>query len=211
MGSYVINTMDYNYKLRSVIGREDHFKTNKPTRFDTQVCAPLLWSRMISMVLVDYTDMRGIISHILDDVLAPHVSIDNSIRIMTSYIDVSMVVHLGSNNHLQICSLIHGNRLSSSSKKQRKENVPSKNGILEIDYKMTINMLMKHLYIVVQYFYMTNWLISGHISRDIYKSTKILKSHYFAQAIQGKIININPLELTEVNVIKRIRSKWVRL
>ena len=64
--------------------------------------------------------------------------------------------------------------------------------------------------VAVQYFYMTNWLISGDISRDIYKSTKILKSDYFTQAIQGKLISTNQLELTEVNVIKSIGSKWVR-
>ena len=29
VGSYVMNAMDYNYKLRSVIGREDDVKANK--------------------------------------------------------------------------------------------------------------------------------------------------------------------------------------
>ena len=80
-----------------------------------------------------------------------------------------------------------------SSKKQRNGNVLLKNGILEVDYKMTINMMMKYLYIVVQYFYVTNRLILGNISRVIYKQTKTMKSNYFIQGIQGKLINVNKL------------------
>ena len=38
---------------------------------------------------------------------------------------------------------------SSMMKKQRKGKVALKNGILGVDYKMTVNMLMKHLYIAV--------------------------------------------------------------
>ena len=87
--------------------------------------------------------------------------------------------------------------LSSSSKKQRNEKVSLNNGILGVNYKMTINMLMKHSYIVVQYFYITNLLISKKISRVIYKPTKTIKSDYFTQTIQGKLIDINKLELTK--------------
>ena len=94
-----------------------------------------------------------------------------------------MVVNLGSNDHLRIRNLIHGNMLSSSSKKQQKGKVSLKNGIIGVDYKMTINMLMQHLYIAVRYFYITNRLIFGDISRAIYKPTKTLKSNYFTQAI----------------------------
>ena len=42
--SYVMNTIDYNYKLRSVIGREDDLTAKKWSWFDTQVCATFLWS-----------------------------------------------------------------------------------------------------------------------------------------------------------------------
>ena len=52
--------------------------------------------------------------------------------------------------------------------KQQNEKVSFKNGILGVDYKMTINMLMKNVYIVVWYFYIINQLISGDISRAIY-------------------------------------------
>ena len=94
--------------------------------------------------------------------------------------------------------------LSSSSKKQRKGKFSLQNGIIGVDYKMTINILMKHLYIAVLYFYMTNQLISRNISIAIYKPTKTLKSNYFTQTIQGKLININKLKLTKVNDNKNI-------
>ena len=38
VGSCVTNSMDYNYKLRSVIGQEDNFTVKKWKWFDTQVC-----------------------------------------------------------------------------------------------------------------------------------------------------------------------------
>ena len=95
--SCVMNAMNFNYKLRSVIGRKTYFTTNKRTWFGAQVCATLLWS-WISLSLVDYTDMRGIISRILDNVLATDVSMNDSVRSMTSYFHVSMVVYSGSND-----------------------------------------------------------------------------------------------------------------
>ena len=116
----------------------------------------ILWSWMISLTLADYTDMRRIIGCILDDVLAPHESLHNSIGSVTSYFHVSMIVHSGSNDHLRLHNLIHGNMLSSSSKKQQKGKVSLKNDIIGVDCKMTINMLMQHLYTAVQYFYITN-------------------------------------------------------
>ena len=61
-----------------------------------------------------------------------------------------MVVNPGSNDHLQILNVIHENILLSSLKKQWNGKVSLKNGILGVDYKMTINMLRKHLYITVQ-------------------------------------------------------------
>ena len=43
----MMNTTDYNYKLSSVIGRENDSTPNKRTWFDKQVQATLLWSWMI--------------------------------------------------------------------------------------------------------------------------------------------------------------------
>ena len=77
-------------------------------------------------------------------------------------------------------------------------------GTIGIDNKTTTNMLIKNLYLAVQYFYITNQLVSGDISRVIYKPTKTMKSNYFAQALQGKPFNINKMKLMKVNVIKSI-------
>ena len=60
-----------------------------------------------------------------------------------------MVVHPGSNDHLLIRNLIHGSMLSFSSNKQRNGKVLLRNGIIGVDYKMTINILMKYLYVTV--------------------------------------------------------------
>ena len=74
---------------------------------------------MISWALVDYTYMERIIGYILDDVYAPYESMNDSITTITSYFHTTMVVHPGSNDHLQIHNSMHGNMLSSSSKKQQ--------------------------------------------------------------------------------------------
>ena len=99
---------------------------------------------MISWLLVDYTDMGRIISCILDNVYVPCVSMNNSIGSITSHFYTSTVIHPGSNDHSRIRDLIHGNMLSSSLKKQRNRKVILNNNILGVDYKMTINMLMKY-------------------------------------------------------------------
>ena len=211
MGSYVMNVMDYKYKLRSVIGREDNFTLNKWSWFDTQVGDTFLWSQRISQALVDYTGIREIIGCIHDNVYKPSLPIKDSIGPITLYFHISMIVYSGSNNHLQIRNFIHGNMLSSSLKKQRIGKVSLNNSILSIRYNITIDMLMNYLYVAVQYFYITNWLISGNISKVMYKPTKIMKSDYFIQTIQGKLIDINKFELTKVNSIEIVGSKWVRL
>ena len=144
VGSYVTNAIDYNYKLRSMIEQEHNFTANKWTWFDTQVCVTFLWSWVISRALVDYTDMGRFIGCILEDVQAPYVSMNNSIKTITLYFHTSMVVHPESNDHLWIRNLIHGNMFSSSLKKQRKGKISLKNGIIGIDCKMTIDTLMKH-------------------------------------------------------------------
>ena len=43
-GCCMMNAMDYNHKLRSIIGPEDDFTANKWIWFDKQVCATFLWS-----------------------------------------------------------------------------------------------------------------------------------------------------------------------
>ena len=205
--SYVTNALDYNYRLRSVIGQEDNFTVNKWKCFDTQVRDTYLWSWMIPQSLVDYTDMGRIICCILDNVYVPSMSMKYSIGSLTTYFHTSMVVHSWTNNHLQIHNLIHGNILFSSSKKQQNGKVSLNNGILGVDCKMTINMLMKHLIIAVRYFYIIDLLIYERISKVIYNPIKTMKSDYLTKTIQGTLICINKLKSTKVNGIKSIRSK----
>ena len=145
VGFYVMNALDYNYKLRNIIGQEDDCTVNTWKWFDTQVRDRFLLSRMISWSLVDYNTMRRVIGYILDNVYAPFMSIKDSIGSITSSFHKSVVVHLRSNDYLRTCNIIHGNMLSLSSKKQRNGKVSLNNGILRVDYKMMIAMLMKNL------------------------------------------------------------------
>ena len=135
----------------------------------------------------------------------------NSIESTTSFFYSSTVLHPGSDDHLCISKFIHAGLLSSSSKKQQNEKVSLNNAVLGLDYKLTINILTKKLYIAVQYFYIINRLISGKISRAIYTPTKTTKSNYFTKTIQGELININKLEFNKMNSTKSILSKQVRL
>ena len=86
-----MNAMNYNYKLRSVIGQEYNFTVNKWMWFDTQVRDIFLWSWMISRALVDYINMGRIIGCILDNIYARSVSMKDSIGSITSYFHTSMV------------------------------------------------------------------------------------------------------------------------
>ena len=142
------------------------------TLFGKQVRTTFLWSWMISGALVDYTNIGKIIGCILDNMYAPCVSMSNSIGSITSFFHTSMVVHPRFNDYLQIHNSIHGNILSSSSKKQQIWKVSLNNGILEVDYKITVNISMKYLYIAIRYLYITNQLISGMISRVIWNQIK---------------------------------------
>ena len=85
------------------------------------------------------------------------------------------------------------------------------NVVLGIDYKLSINMLMKQLYIAVQYFYITNRLTLEEDYQAIYTPTVTTKSDYLTKTINGELININKLELNEMNSTKSIVSKRVRL
>ena len=73
-GCCVLNTTDYNYKLRSVIEREDNSKITKWTWFDKQVRDTFLCSWMISRKLADHTNIGRAIGRILDKVYVPSVS-----------------------------------------------------------------------------------------------------------------------------------------
>ena len=210
-GCSILNTMCYNYEQKSVTGQEDDSTSNKWIWFNKQVYDTLLCLWMISRALVDYTDMGRAIGCILDEVYVLSVSMRDSIGSTTSFIHTSMVLHPGSDTHLRIHKFIHEGLLSSLSKKQQNRKVSLNNTVLGVDYKLTTNMLMKQLYIAVQYFYITYQIILGKISRTIYTLTKTAKSNYFTKTIQGELININKLELNKMNSTKSIVSKRVRL
>ena len=112
----MLNTTDYNYKLRSVIGREDDSKVTKWTWFNKQVRDTCLCSWMISRKLVDHTNIGRAIGRILDMVYVPSVSMRDSIGSTTSFFHTSMVVHPVSDDHLSIRKFIHKGLLSSLSK-----------------------------------------------------------------------------------------------
>ena len=63
-----------------------------------------------------------------------------------------MVLHPGFDDHLHIQKCMHEGLLSSSSQKQQNKKVSLNNTVLGVDYKLTVNMLIKLLYITVQYF-----------------------------------------------------------
>ena len=106
-GCSVLKATDYNYKLRSVIGREDDSKVMKWTWFDKQVCDTFLCSWMISRSLVDLSNIGRAIGRLLDVVYALSASTRESIESTTSFFHTSMVVNPGSDDHLRIRKFIH--------------------------------------------------------------------------------------------------------
>ena len=101
--------------------------------------------------------------------------------------------------------------LSLSSKQKSNNKSLSKAILIGVDDTMTLDILMNYFHIAVQYFNITNQLISWDISRVIYKPTKTLKSNCFTQTLQETLFHTNKIELTNVYFTKRIKSKWMRL
>ena len=155
-GCCVVNTNEYNYKLRSVIGQEDKSKVTKWTWFNKQVHDTLFCSWMISRQLVDGSNIGRAIGRLLDLVYAPSAGMRHSVGSTISFFHTSMVMNTGSNDHLRIRKFIHEGLLSSLSKKQQNGKDLMNNAALGFDFKLSINMLMKQLYIAVQYFYVLN-------------------------------------------------------
>ena len=145
----MLNANEYNYKIRSVIGRKDESTVTKWTWFNKQVCDTLLCSWMISQKLVDHTNIGRAIGRLLDLVDALFASMRDSIGSTISFFHTSIVVHPGLDDHLRIHKFIHRSLLSSLSKKQQNGKVSLNNTALGFDYKLSINMLMKQLYSAV--------------------------------------------------------------
>ena len=106
-GYCMLNTNEHNCKLRSVIGQEDESKVTKWTWFNKQVSYTLLCSWMISLKLVDHTNIGRAIGYLLLLVDTPSASIKDSIGSTTSFFHTSMVVHPGLDDHLHICKFIN--------------------------------------------------------------------------------------------------------
>ena len=88
------------------------------------------------------------------------------------------------------------------------------NAALGFDYKfakLSINMLMKQLYIALQYFYVFNRITLEDDCHVVYVPSADTKSEYLTKTIDGGLININKLEMNEINNTKSIVSKQMRL
>ena len=107
---------------------------------------------MISPKLVENTNIGRAIGRLFDLVYAPSAGMRNSVGSTTSLFHTSMVVHSGLDDHLCIRKFIHEGLVSSLSKKQQNGKVSMNNAALGFDYKLSIDMLMKQLYIDVRYF-----------------------------------------------------------
>ena len=162
---------------------------------------------MISRKLVDDSIIGRATGRLIDLVYAPSAGMRNSDGSTTSFFHTSMVVNTGSNDHLRIRKFIHEGLLSSLLKKK----VSMNNTALGFDYKLSINMLMKQLYIAVQYFYVLNQITLEDDCHVVYAPSANTKSEYLTKTIDGELIDINKLEMNKMNSTKNIVSKQVRL
>ena len=144
-------------------------------------------------------------------VYEPFVSMRDSIGSATSFFHTSMVVHPGSDTRLRILKFIHKGLLSSLSKEQQHGKDSLENVALGIDYKLSINMLMKLLHITVQYIYILNRITLEEDCHDICTPTANTRSEYLTKTIDGEVIDINKLEMNKINSTKSFVSKRVRL
>ena len=98
----LLNTNEYNYKLRSVIGQEDESKVTKWTWFNKQIRDTLFCSWMISRKLVDGTNIGRAIGRLLDLVYAPSAGMRSSVGSTTSFFHTSMLVNTNSIKNIKI-------------------------------------------------------------------------------------------------------------
>ena len=171
-----------------------------------------MWTRVKSRALHDYMKNERVIGCLKNTIQQPFVPRTGSNRILTLYVHIPFAVHPGSNSHIGTCTtLVHGSMLPLSSKQKSNGKSSSKARRIGVDNKMTLDMLMNRFYIVVQYFYITNQLISGDISGVIYKPTEVLENNCFTQTLERKLFHANKMELMNMYFIKSIKSKWARL
>ena len=191
--------------------KKTSLRSQKWTWFNKQVRDTLLCSWMVSRKLVDHTNIGRAINRLLDVVYAPFAGIRDSIGSTTLFFHASMVVHPGLDDYLRIHKFIHKGLLSSLSKKQQNGKVSLNNAALGFDYKLSINMLMKQLYIAVRYFYVLNRITPEEDCHVVYAPFANTKSECLTKTIDGELINISKLEMNKMNSTKSIVLKQVRL
>ena len=130
---------------------------------------------MISRKLVDQTNIGKAIGRVLDMVYGLSVSMRESIGSITPSFHTSMVVHPKFDDHLHILKFISEGLLSSLLNKQQHGKFALNNATLGVDYKLLINMLMKQLYITVQYFYILNQITLEEDHQAIYTPSATTK------------------------------------
>ena len=64
------------------------------------------------------------------------------------------------------------------------------NAALGVDYMLSINMLMKQLYITVRYFYVLNRITLKDDCHFVYAPSANTKSEYLTKIVNGKLINM---------------------
>ena len=119
-----------------------------------------------------------------------------------------MVVHPGSDDHLRIRKFVHEGLLSLLLKKQQNGETSLNNIALGFNYKLSINMLMKQLYITVRYLYVLNPFILEEDCQVVYAPSANTKSECLTKTIDWELIDINKLEVNKMNSTKSIVSKW---
>ena len=96
---------------------------------------------MVSQKLVDGTNIGRAIGYLLNLVYAPSAGTRNSVGSTASFFHTSMVVNLGSNDHLRIRKFVHEGLLSSLWKKQQNRKVSMNNAALGFDYMLSIKII----------------------------------------------------------------------
>ena len=165
----------------------------------------------VSRKLVDHINIGRAIGRLLDLVYAPSAGMRDSVGSTTTFFHTSMVVHSESDDHLCLRTIIHEDLLSSLLKKQQNGKVLMNNAALGFGYKLLTNMLMKQLYIAVQYSYVLNQITLEEECHVIYAPSSNTKSEYLTKTIDGELINLNKLEMKKMNNTKSIVSKQVIL
>ena len=150
-----------------------------------------LCSLIILQKLIDHTNIGRAIGRLLHTLYAPSMSKRDSIESATSFFHTSIVIHPGLNDNLCIRKFINIGLLSSSSKKQQHGKVSLNNVVLGFDYKLSINMLMKQLYIAVRYFNVLNQVMLEEDFQAMYTPSTTTKSNYLTKTIDGELIDIN--------------------